>query len=504
MSRLVRNHPPRRQRGISTLLISMLMLAILTVITLFAARYGVSEQRTSANEYRYKMAFHVAETGLNRSLEYIKVNTAKMLSTAAGGWLFPTAMQWQPCSVAKPSGMVLDPCDAELDGTRRAGMYRYVGASNGVLPVAASMPKLDTAANADKVGVFAAGYQSYAALCRLDTTNPDAPQCSLAPATNGEFYVTVVSRGSLTNEDSIAIVKQSFGTYHLLGLAPAAPLIAAASSALGAAEIVPNPDGGGFGVPISIWTKGNAQVPASGGASFATCHLGEWLANGAPEDPVSGICSNCNCRTLCPGYGLLSGKSDAACSGGNGPFEGEDILDNDGGVVISDANPQVQNVLPQDFPTSLFAYVFGVDCNQTYSAGCDEATNYLASAQQLGTGCSSLNDSSGGLYWNRSGSCSLNVAQIGSLERPVVLVSDTAVSIQASTKFFGIIFVRGDITSAFSGNGKVYGSVILEGNASMTGGPSIVYNKAVLANMRNSPDFVRYGAIPGSWSDSLQ
>ena len=513
MNNHLRNHPPRRQRGVSTLLIAMLLLAIVTLITLFAARYGVSEQRTSGNEYRYKMAFHVAETGLQQSMEYIKLNTAKMLSTATGGWLNPANMQWRPCTEA--TTMVPDPCLAEADVFRRAGMYRYVGGTSGVLPVAAVMPKLDAAADANKVGDFTAGYQSYAALCQLDMTIPTAPQCSLAPNTRGDFYITVVSRGTLSGEDSVATVKQSFGTFRLLGLTPDAPLIAASSSALGNTQIVPNPDAGGFGIPVSIWASGNAAVGGSGGASFATCQLGEWLDSGTPtsQDRINGICLDCTCNSLCPGYGLLSGKYPSSCSGGTGaPLEGEDILDNDGnadgsGTVVSDANPKVQNVKAQDFPKSLFAYVFGVSCDQAYSAGCPDATQYLTDyARPIpSTGvadCSQLDSNSGGLYWV-SMDCGLPSADVGSLERPVVLVSDGPVSIAANTRVFGIIFVRSGMGFNASGGGQVYGSVILEGNAAITGGPTIVYNKAVLANVRNSPDFVRYGPIAGSWSDSL-
>lgn len=513
MNNHLRNHPPRRQRGVSTLLIAMLLLAILTLITLFAARYGVSEQRTSGNEYRYKMSFHVAETGLQQSMEYIKLNTAKMLSSSVGGWLYPAAMQWQPCS--ESTTVAPDPCMAEPDAIRRAGMYRYVGGANGVLPVAAVMPKLDAPANANKVGEFTAGYQSYAALCQLDMTIPTAPQCSLMPNTKGDFYVTVVSRGTLSGEDSVATVKQSFGTFRLLGLTPDAPLIAASSSALGNTQLVPNPDAGGFGIPVSIWTLGDAAVGGGGGASFATCQLGEWLGSGSPsaEDRINGICLDCTCNSLCPGYGLLSGKYPSVCSGGTGfPLEGEDILDNDGnadgsGTVVSHATPEVQNVKPEDFPKSLFAYVFGVSCDEAYSAGCPEATRYLTDyARPIPSpgvaDCSELDSESGGLYWN-SADCKLTTDQIGSLERPVVLVSDAPVNIASNTRFFGIIFVRSGMGFGSSGGGQLYGSVILEGDAAITGGPTIVYNKAVLANVRNSPDFVRYGPIAGSWSDSL-
>jgi len=167
----------------------------------------------------------------------------------------------------------------------------------------------------------------------------------------------------------------------------------------------------------------------------------------------------------------------------------------------------VQNVKPQDFPKSLFAYVFGVSCDQAYSVNCPEATQYLTDYARLipsadMASCAGLDDKSGGLYWS-SGNCDLTKAQVGSLERPVVLVSDGPVSVAANTRFFGIIFVRSNNGYGGLGGAQVYGSVLLEGDAAITGNSAIIYNKAVLANVRNSPDFVRYGPIPGSWSDSL-
>lgn len=490
----IRNNSARRQRGVSTLLIAMLLLAILTIITIFAARYGVNEQRTSGNEYRYKMAFQVAEAGLHQSVEYIKLNTTDMLSTVSGGWLFPGNSLWQPCTDALPGGMTVDPCLAQSDSS---GMYRYVGATNGILPVSGIMPKLEGTAGTDKVGEFPASYDSYAALCRLDLTIPTAPHCALSPSTGDAFYVTVVSRGTLDDEGATATVKQSFGTFHLLGGTPAVPLIAAASTiGLGNAQIVPNPDAGGFGVPLSIWSKGDAQVD---GASFATCQLGEWLDNAgnpAPtaEDLLNGVCESCTCNGLCPGYGLLSGNAQA-CAEAKDKLEGEDILDIDSNS--SDAVPKV--VDSKYFPDDLFAYVFGV------ASGAPEQM-YLDTYATKITDCAQLGPTNGGLYWYTGSGCSLG--DVGSLRRPVILVSDAVVTINANSQFYGIIFVRqeagtGELLKA-TGGPQVYGSVVLEGGAKMAGNPTIVYNKAVLANIRNSPDFVRYGPIPGTWSDTLQ
>jgi hypothetical protein len=486
------HRPPSRQRGLSTLLIAILLLAIVTIITLFAARFGIFEQRMSANDYRYKMAFQASEAGLNQSMEFIKMSTAEMLSTVDGGWLFPGDPLWQPCSEALPGGMALDPCLAEPDVARRADMYRFVGdAGDGILPVTDLMPALDmgdAVAGDDHVEEFAAEYSSYATLCRLDITVPESPRCALNPTTGDTFYVTVVSQGTLPDENATVTVKQSFGTFRTLGAAPDAPLIAAGTAVgLGNSQIIPNPDAGGTGVPVSIWSKGDASIADAG--SFSTCQLGEWLTTADPEDAISGICEDCSCNGLDFGYGLLSGHE------GGDKFEGEDILDVDG--HDSEASPKVRD--SKYFPPDLFAYVFSVPDS--------EADDFLNSNATILTSCDELDASSGGLYWwNSTADCSIGDV-IGSLTDPVVLVSNGKVTMNAKAQFFGIVYVRDTVTGDLfkaTGGGQVYGSVILEGDANLAGTPQIIYNEAVLRNIRNSPNFLRYGPVPGSWSDTLE
>ena len=493
--------PGMRQRGAATLFVAMVLLAILTAITIFAANVGFFEQKSSANEYRQKLVFQAADAGLNQGIEYLKVNSSKLVSTASGGWLFPGASRWVSCNTALATGMAYDPCLAEPDTSRRAKMYRYVGSTSGVLPLSDVLPASANQTFTTTGGGFSTTYQNYATLCRLDVSAA-VPQCSLAPTAEGTFYVTIVSRGTIPGENAAAIVKESFGTYRLLGRAPDAPLIAAGTSvALGSAELVPNPDAAGFGIPVSIWAKGNADVAA---ADFMTCQLGEWLTSvrtggTAPstQDLLNGVCPSCTCGGLKRGFGFLSGKYVDPGGGGTSRVEGLDILDVEG----SSPDVNVDNALDSKyFPDDLFAYVFGVPNTS--------AESYLgANATPLATSCSSLTAASSGLYWY-TGTTDCTISDTGSLANPVVLVSDRKVVLNANSTFYGIIFVRdkyipsGELLKA-SGTPQVYGSVILQGSATINGSPSIIYNKVALQNIFNSPKFLRYGPIPGSWSDTL-
>jgi hypothetical protein len=268
---------------------------------------------------------------------------------------------------------------------------------------------------------------------------------------------------------------------------------------LGSAELVPNPNAAGFGIPVSIWAKGNASVAA---ADFMTCQLGEWLTSvrtggTAPsqQDLLNGVCPSCTCGGLRRGFGFLSGKY-VDPGGGTSRVEALDILDVEG----SPADVNVDRALDSKyFPDDLFLYVFGIPKTS--------ADSYLTANATPITDCSTLTAASSGLYWY-NGTADCTISDTGSLAAPVVLVSDRKVVLNANSTFFGIIFVRdkyvtsGELLKA-SGTPQVYGSVILEGSATINGSPGIIYNKAVLQNVFNSPKFIRYGAIPGSWSDTV-
>src|SRR6185436_18839916 len=77
---------PRHQRGMTTMLVAILLLGILTVTTLFALSIGVFEQRTATNDNRARLVHAAAEAGLNQGIEFFKRNK----SLAIEDWLYPT------------------------------------------------------------------------------------------------------------------------------------------------------------------------------------------------------------------------------------------------------------------------------------------------------------------------------------------------------------------------------------------------------------------------------
>ncbi|MCF6217271.1 MAG: pilus assembly PilX N-terminal domain-containing protein [Gammaproteobacteria bacterium] len=58
----------KRQRGIATLMISLILLFSITMMTLYAANNTMTETRIAANDYRSKLAYEAAQAGLEATI----------------------------------------------------------------------------------------------------------------------------------------------------------------------------------------------------------------------------------------------------------------------------------------------------------------------------------------------------------------------------------------------------------------------------------------------------
>ena len=324
---------------------------------------------------------------------------------------------------------------------------------------------------------------------------------------------------------------------------------------LGNAEIVVNPNAGGTGVPLSIWTPSCIHVtkndPCGGNsnASFATCYGDEFFQTGGSNTgtcsaPSSGAPCQYDGSTTCKGGGSgcscsaianMVGNSKSpyglgALSGhyGTNTVAGPDLLGKNVGGIL----PDVQyfplsplNIPPNQMNNSLFEYTFGVHVADASSIlldtdgnGIDDATDYEQSNFTDITssgGCGGLTSTSQGfLYTTKGVGCSLPNGQVGTPLLPVVLVVQGDLDFGSGTTFFGLIFVRSDadfnqslVTSAgyrvrATGSPQLYGAMIIEGSPTITGSPQIIYDKNVLNNVVNGPNNTRMGILPGSWSDA--
>lgn len=470
---------PRRQSG-TVLFVVIILLLLAGILSLFALNMGVFEQRTSGNDLRAKLVNEVAESGLAQGMEYLHQNPTSLTS----------ASQWSACTAADDSF----PCGS-VPASRRSTMLYWNGSAGGhdfdgngavsgwetrMLPIPAANV-ISTAGNQ-----FVVRYGVGAVMCAIagKAASSDPTLCVDIgdSSATGTGVVTLVSVATMPDEGARTTVTQSVGTYSLLsGLTNAPPILASGSvDVTGGLQVVTNPNSGGAGVPVSVWSRKSLNKTGTPN----TCYYNEFLhsssggTNGTvyldAASPNFPLCDNCNCA----GTDSLSFDNS-----GNKVDYGIDILQNSG--LNSDYSLPLQSgyanydVKPEEFPCDLFAQFFKVkaweDADSDYFCekkimssyknpntgvdtpmGADEAYLFenagtivnptaettsanLVSADQL-TATSYPNASFSGLVWCQQ-NCDINSGQqIGTAASPVLLVIDGSTTIKG--KVFGVVFLR--------------------------------------------------------------
>ncbi len=124
------------------------------------------------------------------------------------------------------------------------------------------------------------------------------------------WMVTLLARGGAdcdgTDCTAEALVSEQVSNFGAAagGRSPAVPLTTKSTfPPSGSAEIVPNPNAGGVGVPISVWMpvdkscQGSIVLIDPSGGSWATCEMHEWYGTDLlPEDYACP--GNCSCSKM--------------------------------------------------------------------------------------------------------------------------------------------------------------------------------------------------------------
>lgn len=265
--------------------------------------------------------------------------------------------------------------------------------------------------------------------------------------------ITLTSSGTSPDGLSTVSISEQGLQYSVIANPPDVPLIVAGGMAVGGNfEVAANPNGGGTGVPLSIWT--DLEVDLTNG-SGTTCGLQEF--------------SDGNCSTA-----PYSEKG----------FKDLDILDDD-----------------PNFPDDLMEYLFNVPE--------EEWQTIRADADEVVTDCSGLNANSKGLIWV-DGDCSVNAnTVIGSILSPVVLlVTDGDITMNGGAEIYGMIFsfrkpgVLADFELNMVGGALVYGVVASNHPIGHANGTyNSVYDADVLAQLEMNDAFKRIARVQGSWRD---
>lgn len=235
MKLIINRHSLKRQRGAAVLLVSIVLLIGVTLITIFAARVGVMDQRISANEYRHKEAQAAADAGLEQAAAFISQNPDLYLGT--GG-------DWSSCS---SSTALQDTFPCTSSGKEYESVYSVV--SGTTISPLNYMVTLDSEIQSDSYLVF--------------TTS-----------TSTGNILTAVGKGSSLDGTGDAFAQVSYAqvTIGIPGDIP--PIIASYLDVNGNFTIVADPHAGiNDGVPISGWT---ATLDGTSSGSWQTCNLGSF------------------------------------------------------------------------------------------------------------------------------------------------------------------------------------------------------------------------------------
>lgn len=503
-------HVPRTRRAQSgaVLYVAIILLLLATVMTAFAMGVGVFEQRSTGNDLRAKAANDVAEAGLAQGFEYLMRQHPEMFDDPA---------LWERCDATDatfPCGAISDAVfDDDGDpGTppvsRRGTMYRLksnpantiagidAALSGHMLPLATGS-KIGTAINGSTVAYGVAPLVCFPERPALPTATGIKCGSGTGPAATPLHIATFVSVAKIPGDAASTTLVQTIGQYpRFASDLTRRPTITASgvSDVTGNLQVVTNPNAGGPGVPVSVWSR--LDVEKTGTTN--TCYADEFFRytqGGTTPTPYQGTirCDNCLCdangapRTL-----SFDASGKDRCATPTADCEGIDILDvdagtnstagyNTGGHVGANYNVRADSLSYPicEFPPDMFFYVFGVrawddvnhDCfaetklasvlyqnpdnaGATAAVGPDEAYLYknadwiipkpdnaaLVRVSQMGTSALLQTESTSGMVWCQQDCDIPSGAQVGTPSKPVILVVDGPVQIHGVV--FGLVFVR--------------------------------------------------------------
>lgn len=276
------------------------------------------------------------------------------------------------------------------------------------------------------------------------------------PITVGGTTITPVKvrvEATLADNSANAVVEVKTIKVGVLAGTPAAPLtVAGGIGVSGNFTIAANPNGGGPGVPLSIWTNNNVDLTNGSGQ---TCHQEEYPCSAASS---------------------ISKPGD----------KNADIKDND----------------TAGFPPDLVWYLF----NETNDPS--GWANLEARAVQILPNCDSLSTASQGLIIV-DGDCKPG-STIGSKNAPVVLiVRNGNLTINGNSAIYGLVFAYSSDPSnantdiSLKGGAVVHGALVANYQLGKTANGTFdaKYDQTVLSNITNGAAFQSINLVPGSWRD---
>ncbi|WP_340121140.1 PilX N-terminal domain-containing pilus assembly protein [Methylobacter svalbardensis] len=224
--------PSTHQKGMATLVVTVVVLIIITLMVFFAAKVGIFDQRMSANEYRYKEAFAAADGGLEYATQQFTENVSfiKTVGSSGGDYKY----------------------DPNKDGNADAIPNPFLSNNNLAGGTASGSEARFTAS----VGTTTSG---------------------------GVTVYTLTSVGESIDRTGTASVSEQIVIRSITaGNTPDTPIIADGSMAVsGNMHVVANPNGSCTGCAVSVWTHNAVDT----GSSISTCHILGFFPGGQCPNP---------------------------------------------------------------------------------------------------------------------------------------------------------------------------------------------------------------------------
>lgn len=332
----------------------------------------------------------------------------------------------------------------------------HAAAEKGIAEAMAWLKVDSTASSASGTVTSSAAQASYSV-----TMTPNA----ITPGVTDILSVATLPSGGQTRI-SVQVAERSILNPNNSG--PAAPLVVAGTlPANGNITIVGNPNGGGPGVPVSLWSDKTVNMDGSA----QTCSQQAYAAG-------------------CTKNNAYSYKD------GSNTVKGPDIVENDAG-----------------FPDDLVDYLFGEP--DTF----DGWINIEKRATAIVDSCNDPLISGGAGLFIVEGASDCTLSPMGDKSAPVMIViKDSTLTINGNGSFYGLIFAYdsdladgNDYKIKLNGDTKFYGSMISNYNEIElpSGNYDSIYDQEVMCNLSacngtsgggGSP-FVSLDTVPGSWKD---
>lgn len=405
----MKNRFTSSQRGYASLTIGVILLLILSLMSLYLARSGVLDLRTSANRARQAQAQASAERQLELAVSwfYLSANRSTLSNFSA----------WPTCNT-----LTTTPYSA-------LGSNLHCQALNLTLPNGNVSAMLSTPTSSKLRGKV--------------------------------FFVS--SRGTSDDGSAETLVKQGLYFYDPSGgeLTNIPPMMGAGNVPLnGTFDVVANPNGGGTGVPVSIWSRVPIDAPQG---SSKTCQLYEYQRDGGCDSSIA-----------------MSFKD----------VKGPDIVD------------YANSVSP--FPSDMFKYIFGFDANDYES---------VKKQSTVISDCSNLSNAKGIVWVNTGINCTVSGSN-GSETNPLILVVEKGnFTMNANATFYGLLFAFGPDgdagTITANGGAKFYGAMLSNDTTTMginiNGTFHMVYNPAAMQALEDPGNIGTriVTRLPSSWTDYL-